>query len=150
MSRPVNSAFPLTVTHTLSEQDKQDLFTGLRAWNHQFIDTALWGPLSVMCRHDQGPLQGGLAGSIKGRWLCIDYLWVSEARRGAGLGGELIRAAEQAAVARGCHSAQVDTFSFQALPFYQKQGYVLKMSLPDFPEAGMQRHYLTKTLCEHT
>ncbi len=103
-----------------------------------------------MCRHDQGPLQGGLAGSIKGRWLCIDYLWVSEAQRGAGLGGELIRAAEQAAVARGCHSAQVDTFSFQALPFYQKQGYVLKMSLPDFPEAGMQRHYLTKTLCEHT
>lgn len=23
-------------------------------------------------------------------------------------------------------------------------GYALKMSLPDFPERGMQRHYLTK------
>jgi hypothetical protein len=34
----------------------------------------------------------------------------------------------------------VDTFSFQALPFYQKLGYQLQMSLPDFPHAGMQRH----------
>jgi hypothetical protein len=41
---------------------------------------------------------------------------------------------------------RVDTFSFQALPFYQKQGYQQQMSLPDFPQTGMQRHDLTKTL----
>ncbi|EAS6424226.1 N-acetyltransferase, partial [Salmonella enterica] len=38
----------------------------------------------------------------------------------------------------------VDTFSFQALPFYEKQGYILQMSLPDFPKVGSQRHYLIK------
>ncbi len=42
--------------------------------------------------------------------------------------------------------ALVDTFSFQALPFYQKQRYQPQMSLPDFPQAGMQRHDLAKTL----
>ncbi|HHC1479245.1 TPA: hypothetical protein ACN7VN_002557 [Klebsiella pneumoniae] len=48
--------------------------------------------------------------------------------------------------AQGCSHLLVDTFSFQALPFYQKLGYQLQMSLPDFPHAGMQRHYLSKAL----
>lgn len=34
-----------------------------------------------------------------------------------------------------CLFAQVDTFRFQALPFYQKEGYQQQMSLPDFPQA---------------
>ena len=54
--------------------------------------------------------------------------------------------AEQQAQAQGCSHLLVDTFSFQALPFYQKLGYQLQMSLPDFPHAGMQRHYLSKAL----
>ncbi|TAT62246.1 N-acetyltransferase, partial [Enterobacter cloacae] len=36
--------------------------------------------------------------------------------------------------------------SFQARPFYEKQGYQLQMSLQDYPYPGMQRHYLTKAL----
>ncbi|GKW21243.1 hypothetical protein PEC302107_29720 [Pectobacterium araliae] len=44
----------------------------------------------------------------------------------------------------GCRHALVDTFIFQSLPFYEKQGYQLHMSLPDFPEEGMLRHYLIK------
>lgn len=140
------SIFPLTVTRAYTEQDKQDLLAGLRAYNNQFIDTSMWGPLAVFCRDAEGNLQGGLIASQKGNWLCIEYLWVSESRRGSGLGQQLLHAAEQEAVAADCYSALVDTFSFQALPFYQKQGYVLQMSLTDFPHPGMQRHYLTKTL----
>ncbi len=82
----------------------------------------------------------------KGNWLCIEYLWVSETTRGCGLGSELMQEAEQQAQAQGCSHLLVDTFSFQALPFYQKLGYQLQMSLPDFPHAGMQRHYLSKAL----
>ncbi|MDR8247835.1 GNAT family N-acetyltransferase, partial [Acinetobacter baumannii] len=81
-----------------------------------------------------------------GNWLCIEYLWVSETTRGRGLGSELMQEAEQQAQAQGCSHLLVDTFSFQALPFYQKLGYQLQMSLPDFPHAGMQRHYLSKAL----
>ena len=32
------------------------------------------------------------------------------------------------------------------VPFYEKQGYQLQMSLQDYPYPGMQRHYLTKPL----
>lgn len=71
---------------------------------------------------------------------------MDETQRRHGVGGALIKAAEQEAVRVGSRFSLVDTFSFQALPFYQKQGYALQMSLPDFPHEGMQRHYLTKTL----
>ena len=71
---------------------------------------------------------------------------VSEASRGSGLGSELMHEAESQARERGCSHMLVDTFSFQALPFYQKLGYQLQMSLPDFPHVGMQRHYLSKVL----
>lgn len=56
----------------------------------------------------------------------------------------LVKMAEQEGKRRGCWHALVDTFSFQALPFYVKLGYQLQMSLADFPEEGLQRHYLTR------
>ena len=96
----------------------------------------------------EGELLGGVIASRKGNWVCIDYLWVEERQRGTGLGSLLLRTTEQQAMQRGCQQALVDTFSFQALPFYLKQGYQQQMSLPDFPLAGMQRHYLTKALKE--
>ena len=65
----------------------------------------------------------GLAGETYSGWLFIRYLWVSEALRGKGIGRELMAGAEARALERGCHSAWVDTFSFQAPGFYPKLGY---------------------------
>ncbi len=107
------------------------------------ISLAIWAFYS---RDEQAVMRGGLIAKRKGNWLCIEYLWVSEATRGSGLGRELMQEAERQAQALGCSHLPVDTFSFRALPFYQKLGYQLQMSLPDFPHAGMQRHYLSKTL----
>lgn len=128
----------------VTDSDREALLCGLRSYNNQFIDTQAWGQFGAYCRNEAGILVGGLIASRKGRWVCIDYLWVSEETRGTGLGRTLMRAAEQEAKRTGCKHALVDTFSFQALPFYVKQGYQLQMSLPDFPEEGIQRHYLIK------
>ncbi|MDY0899385.1 MULTISPECIES: GNAT family N-acetyltransferase [Pantoea] len=135
-----------TLTHQVNDDDREALLAGLGAYNRQFISRDNWGPLSVSHRDEQGTLRGGVIAARKGNWLCIDYLWVDETLRGSGLGSALLEAAEQEAGKMGCLYALVDTFSFQALPFYQKQGYQPQMSLPDFPQTGMQRHYLTKTL----
>ncbi|HEX4501644.1 MAG TPA: GNAT family N-acetyltransferase [Scandinavium sp.] len=134
----------IEVTEKVTQQDQEELFTGLRAYNSQFIDTSNWFELGVYARDEEGKMLGGLIGKRKGDWLCIDYLWVSETARGKGLGSELIREAENRAREWGCSHALVDTASFQALPFYQKYGFTLKLSLDDFPHAGMQRHYLSK------
>ncbi|WP_436857246.1 GNAT family N-acetyltransferase [Citrobacter tructae] len=134
----------LHIADTVTEEDQTALLTGLRAYNLQFLKTTNFGDLAVYWRDDRNEIQGGLIGKIKGEWLCIEFLWMHESLRKGGYGTKLMQAAEQTARERGCHRALVDTMSFQALPFYQKNGYQLELTLNDFPEKGAARHYLSK------
>ena len=137
----------LSLTDTITEADKEELLNGLRSYNRQYIDfSAVGGDIAVYARDDSGVMTGGLIGNRKGEWLNIQYLWVSNDARGSGLGSQLMNAAEEEARRQGCRHALVDTFSFQARPFYEKQGYTLQMTLEDFPYQGRQRHYLAKDL----
>ncbi len=136
----------LDIVDTITADDQEALLTGLRAYNEQFVDTRTWGDLAVFARDDDGTLIGGVIGRRKGEWLDISYVWVSSAVRGIGVGSQIMLAAEEEAKRKGCLNALVDTVSFQARPFYEKLGYQLQMTLPDFPNQGMQRHYLTKAL----
>ena len=66
-------------------------------------------------------------------------------RGGRGFGRELMKRAELYAVERGCTDAYLDTFSFQARPFYEKLGYRVFGTLENHP-AGHQRYFMTKQL----
>nr|WP_318381696.1 GNAT family N-acetyltransferase [uncultured Enterobacter sp.] len=134
------------VKEAITEHDKAELFVGLRRYNQPYIDMARWGDIGIYHRDDSGKMLGGLIAQRREDWLTIQYLWVSEDVRSKGIGGKLMRAAERFAAGKGCQNALVDTFSFQALPFYEKLGYARQMTLPDFPSAGHSRHYLTKAL----
>lgn len=137
----------LTITDTITEQDQEELLQGLRAYNGQFLDFAtVGGDIAVYARDDSGKMRGGLIGRRVGEWLDIKYLWVCSETRTSGLGTQLIQMAEEEAKRQGCRHSLVDTLSFQARPFYEKQGYQLKMTLDDFPYQGMQRYYLSKAL----
>ena len=72
-----------------------------------------WRPLGVFIR-DTGTIVAGLSGETYCGWLFIKYLWVRDDVRGRGIGRELIARAEARALERDCHSAWLDTFSFQA------------------------------------
>lgn len=102
-----------------------------------------YAALTFFLRGTQGELCGGLYGATVWRWLCIRHLWVVEQCRGQGWGRALMAAAERAAVSRGCLHSHVDTFSFQALPFYCKLGYTVFGTLEDFPP-GHSRYFLQK------
>lgn len=94
--------------------------------------------LSIIQRDDDDKIVAGLTGTSVWNWLYIDIIWVDEALRGKGVGAELLRAAEDEAKARDCHSLWVWTESFQASGFYEKQGYKKFVDMPDFP-VGHQR-----------
>ncbi|MGJ3353011.1 GNAT family N-acetyltransferase [Providencia sp. Je.9.19] len=134
----------IIITHQIADEDRNAILAGLRQHNIQYLKENSFGQLAVYAKNEIGVIIGGLLASTKGNWLCIDYLWVSQNARKSGLGRTLMISAEQESIKLGCKHALVDTFSFQALPFYEKLGYIQQMSLPDFPELGMQRHYLTK------
>jgi GNAT superfamily N-acetyltransferase len=65
--------------------------------------------------------------------------------RGRGFGKDLMKHAELYAVERGCTDAFLDTFSFQAQPFYEKLGYRVFGMLDNHP-AGHRHYFMTKRL----
>ncbi len=101
-------------------------------------------PLTVFLRDQGNNIVGGLHGDTVYGWLYIALFWIAEDLRGQGYGKCLMNRAEQEALKRGGNHAYLDTFSFQALNFYQAMGYELFGELNNFPE-GKKRYFLQKT-----
>jgi ribosomal protein S18 acetylase RimI-like enzyme len=102
-------------------------------------------PVHYYLKNEHGEILGGLLGSIWGGWLHISYLWIDEAVRGRRWATQLMDRAEAYARDRGCHSADLDTHSFQARPFYERRGYEVFGTLDDYP-AGHKKFFLKKKL----
>ncbi len=102
----------------------------------------------TFCFVVQGPdeeIGGGVIAAVHWNWLYIDLMWLQEALRRQGYGSRLLEMAEAEGRKLGAQNAYLDTFSFQALGFYQKYGYRVFGELADFPP-GHTRYYLTKEL----
>jgi len=96
--------------------------------------------LMVTCRDASGRLLGGVCGNTLGRWLSVARLWVAADRRGTGLGRRLMEAAETEALRRGCAESFLNTFAFQARPFYERIGYAVFAEMDD-PDAPIRSRY---------
>jgi len=80
-----------------------------------------------------------------GAWLHIRHLWIAEPLRHQGYGSSLLRTAEEEATVAGCRGAFLDTFSFQARPFYERHGYECFGELRDHPP-GHAHYFMRKLL----
>jgi GNAT superfamily N-acetyltransferase len=108
-------------------------------------DIELGKSLRIFLQDAQGKVVGGIAGDIFGGWVYISLLWVDETLRNQGYGAELLKRLEAEAINLGCKHAHVDTYSFEAGPFYERAGYELFGVLNDYP-TGYQKYFLKKTL----
>jgi GNAT superfamily N-acetyltransferase len=138
--------YSIAVDEAPAEADVRAIHTGLDEYNRQqgAPPVGYW-PLRIFLRAQDGSVAGGLLGGSFWGWLHVEIFWLHEAARGQDYGTRMLALAEQEALRRGCHHAYVDTVSFQALPFYLKQGYTVWGELEDFP-AGYTRHFLQKKL----
>lgn len=123
-------------------------FDALRSGLNQFNET-ITGPLTreriaSFIKDEEGLVLGGILGEIKWGWLHIEGLWVEDAIRRDGWGARLLAIIEQYANDKGITHFHLETTSFQALPFYQKQGYTVFGELPDMPP-GHITYFLKKT-----
>ena len=135
----------LTMTDTPATEDVAEIMAGLKTFIRNFVGDNGRHPLAVFITGEQGEKLGGITAYTLGNYLSIELLWVSDALRHSGAGSKLMQAVEQEAIQRGCKFSQVDTFSFQARPFYEKQGYQLQMTLENVVDE-YHRYYLTKNL----
>ena len=150
---PRDSGVALTPEHgdpTTHAALRAAVVGGLVAHNRRFVPAAHFTPLSLAARDPDGTVVGGLVGDTTWAdtgdgWLHVELLWVAETHRGLGLGGRLLAEAEAEAVRRGCRHAYLDTFAFQARPFYEGRGYVVFAVQEGFPP-GSRRYWLRKTI----
>jgi len=122
---------------------RQFIVNGLDNFNIATNGLPAYFPVNFVLRSDKGEVLGGLLGQIWGGWLQVSYLWVSDVVRGQGEGRRLLAAAEAYAKTRGCIGATLETHSFQARPFYERQGYRLFGTLEDYPP-GHAKFFLEK------
>jgi GNAT superfamily N-acetyltransferase len=121
------------------------IFHALDRTSREVVGPATPRLLVIPIRDDAGIAVGGLwAVSLFG-WLHLEMLLVPEPMRGQGIGSALVAQAESEARRRDCLGMYVDTFSFQAGPFYEKLGFSQFGVLDDCPP-GHRRLFLQKRL----
>jgi GNAT superfamily N-acetyltransferase len=133
----------ITIEPTAATADLDAVGHGLRAFNVAVIGEPNEQPIHIFLRDSTDTVVGGLIGHIKWRWLYVAKLWIREDFRGRGLGADLMRTAEELARSRECIGAHLDTFEYQARPFYEKLGYALFGTLEGFPP-GYRQYFLAK------
>ncbi|RUW26061.1 GNAT family N-acetyltransferase [Mesorhizobium sp. M4B.F.Ca.ET.215.01.1.1] len=137
-----------TTLETTADPSAQELaFLGeqLTAFNDADVGASGRKALAVFVRDEAGKVVAGISGYTAWGWLFVQWLWVDESLRGQHMAGQMLQAAEQEAVARGCHGAWIDTFNPKAARAYERQGYQRFGTLPDFP-IGRSRIFLQKSL----
>ncbi len=135
----------IQVNPTPTPEEIQEIIEGVNQHNSPHLEAIRSQEFTCFSCTASGDKEGGLYAELWGEWLLVKYLWVEPDAKGKGLGRKLLTEAEGFAKQQGCHSVFLDTYDFQAKPFYEKQGYQVQMVLTPYPVAGA-RYYLTKTL----
>jgi GNAT superfamily N-acetyltransferase len=127
-----------------SWQDRDVVDEGLGAHNTPFLENPGYSYFGIFVRDEAGAIRAGLIGNCYAGWLFVNLLWVEAGLRRRGIGGGLLAAAERHGREFGCHSAWLDTFSFQGPDYYPRLGYreFARLEVPP----GHQRIFFRKSL----
>jgi GNAT superfamily N-acetyltransferase len=135
---PIQVAVPRPATGLVASDNPapgtfEAIYSALEYSSRPVIGPAEPRLVTIPIHDDNGGVAGGLWGYTLFGWLHVQMLFVPECLRYRGVGAALMAAAEQEARVRGCRGVHVDTFSFQAVRFYQKLGFVQFGVLDDCP-----------------
>jgi GNAT superfamily N-acetyltransferase len=99
----------------------------------------------VAARDPKGRLLGGFYVVCVYETAFLKWAWVAQKARRLSVGSALMAAAEKEARRRKAKLMYLDTFSYQARPFYEKLGYsvfgILKLG-----RKGLERYWMSKAL----
>ena len=94
---------------------------------------------------DDGIVTGGATGYASFDWVFLELLFVPETSRSKGIGSELLARVEAFGREHKMTGVWLDTFNFQARPFYERHGYTVFGTIDNHPIGG-QRYFLQKRL----
>jgi GNAT superfamily N-acetyltransferase len=140
----VNGVFELKTDP--DDADRNEVRERLREYNRQYWELTEDRDFVLRYAVDDA-LRAGAVFSVFGTWLEIEYLWVDESFRGQGLGTQLLKAVEDVGRQANCRKVFLTTLSFQARPFYEKNGYRLVYTQEHYPLRS-ERFFLEKDLSD--
>ncbi|HKS89512.1 MAG TPA: GNAT family N-acetyltransferase [Stellaceae bacterium] len=129
-----------------SQVDRDVIDEGLGAHNAPFLENPGYSYFAIFVRDETGKIRAGLVGHCYAGWLFVVLLWVEAGLRRGGIGSLLLAEAERHARDFGCHSAWLDTFTFQGPDFYPRHGYreFARLEVPPDHERIFFRKQLTQ------
>jgi len=92
--------------------------------------------IAIFLRDEAGAIRGGIWAWVWAGWLHVANLFIDEPLRHQGWGDRLLAAAEEEGRDAGAKHAYLETYSFQARPFYEARGYTLAGEIVDLPPGG--------------
>lgn len=126
-----------------AEADRDAILQPLLAFNQEKVSEENYQKLALFLRDESQEIVGGLWAKRYYGWVFVELLFVPQALRGAHLGSQLLRQAEEWAREQACVGVWLDTFAFQAPDFYKGQGYEVFGTLDRYPEPH-SRFFLRK------
>lgn len=133
LSPETASKYQLTMTETFPPSMKEAVQKKKKAFLEKCQITSTFHEICYAC-FDSETLVGGVVGILQFDNLYIDLLFVEPSYRHQGIASNLMKLLEEEALNQGIKQAYLGTTSFQAKDFYQRLGYEIKVSLPDFPK----------------
>ena len=124
--------------------DREAIDEALGNYNAPFLDDPRYSYFGIFVRDEADKIRAGLIGNCYAGWLFINLLWIDAGLLRGGIGSQLVAEAERHAREFGCHSAWLDTFSFQGPNFYPRLGY-REFARLDYPP-GHERIFFCKQL----
>lgn len=138
----------LDLTETPAKGDEAALTEAITAYNLPFAGPGDARQFGLVLRDpDSRAVIGGLWARPVYGLLFLEFLILAKRLRGAGIGTRLVREAEHIALSRGYGGVFLDTFSFQARPFYERLGYSVFTVIDDYPP-GHCRFLMAKEFAE--
>lgn len=136
------------ITHELNEKDKQYINDELYRFNLKHFPVEFRGryeEINLFLKDENGTVRGGILAEVCWNWLEIHTLMIDEDIRKSGYGTTLLSEVEKIALEKACDFIKVDTLSFQALDFYEKNGYQVFGSIDNVGKE-YKHYYLKKDL----
>lgn len=102
----------------------------LGQWNIRVTGFGDYSPAYFFLRDAETRIRGALLSYVWGKWLHVDTFWIDDDVRRQGWGTKMLEAAHAIGREKGAEAAWLDTFSWQARPFYERSGSICMTKRP--------------------
>ncbi len=138
------STVNILVDNSPSDESNARLRNGIVDFNAKYLNEKA-SPFSIFAQNNKNEIIGGATIWEHSDAFYIDILWVEENYREQGVGSRLLNELFNQATIKNVKKIFVDTYEFQAVDFYKKQGFFVIGRLEDYL-LGNDRIYLRKNL----